>query len=399
MNSEMISRRVSIAGIAGSLAMVGLSRRMAWGAAESAADTAVPTAPGASSWPSFRGGPDQRGISSSPLAAELQARWEFASPDGFVAAAAIVGPHVFAPALEGVVYCLDRLTGAEIWKYRSIDDPNPKTFAPGFKAAPLVTAECVYVGDEEGVLHAIDRVTGQRKWKFSTDAEIAGCVAEYHGKLLLASHDSFLYCLNADGTEIWKFQTHDRINWSPAIAEAHTFLAGCDEHLRVIDLETGAEVRDVPLGSFLVASPAIVGDQLYVGTHTGEVVAVNWKSGDVTWRYKGKRGMPYHASAAVTDTLVLIGSHDKHLHAVNRTTGAAVWTFPTKARIESSAVVVGNRVFFGSGDGNLYGLALETGEQVWKFNVGRPVNAGLAVGEGVLIAGEEGQNGRLRCFA
>lgn len=399
MNSRKISRRFSLAHIAGSLAIAGMTHRMASGTAGPAADASVPTAPGTTSWPSFRGTPDQRGISGSPLSSELQEKWEFPSPDGFVAAAAIVGPHVFAPALEGCVYCLDRLTGAEVWKYRSIDDPNPKTFAPGFKAAPLVTEQCVYVGDEDGVLHAIDRSTGQRRWKFVTDAEIAGCVAEFRGRLLLASHDSFLYCLNTDGTEIWKFQTNDRINCSPAVAEEHTFLAGCDEHLRVIELETGTEVRDVPLGSFLVASPAIAGDQLYVGTHTGEVVAVNWKSGDVTWRYQGKRSMPYHASAAVTDSLVLVGSHDKHLHAINRTTGAAVWTFATKARIESSAVVVGDRVFLGSGDGNLYGLAVETGEQIWKFNAGRAVNAGLAVGEGVLIAGEEGQNGRLRCFA
>ena len=111
----------------------------------------------------------------------------------------------------------------------------------------------IYLGDEDGVLHAIDRGTGKRLWIFATDAEIAGCVAMFGNNLLLASHDSYLYCVTTEGKEVWKFQTNDRINCSPGIADTYTFLAGCDEHLRVIDLNTGKEFRDMPLESFLIA--------------------------------------------------------------------------------------------------------------------------------------------------
>lgn len=366
-------------------------------AADAAAAGSQPVA--REDWLSFRGTPDQRGLAGCTLSQDPQPKWELVSKDGWLSSVAIAGAHVYAPALEGLLYCLDLATGREVWKYRTIDDPDPKTFAPGFKAAPLVTADAVYVGDEDGVLHAVDRRTGQRLWKFVTDAEIAGCVAQFGDRLLLASHDSYLYCLSTAGKELWKFQTNDRVNCSPAVVEHFTFLAGCDEHLRVIDVQSGEQVRDVPLGSFLIASPAIVGDVLYVGTHTSEVLAVQWKTGDIVWRYKGERDMPYHASAAVTDDLVLVGSHDKHLHAVDRSTGQGRWTFPTRARIESSAVVVDRRVFFGSGDGNIYGVNLDTGREVWKFNSGKSVNAGLAIGRQCLIVGEDSQKGRLRCFA
>lgn len=365
----------------------------------SSKSTAELKSPVPESWPSFRGSPDQRGVSKSVLSRSPELKWEFASPDGWIAAAAIAGPHVYGPALEGTLYCFDRETGAILWKYRSIEDPDPKKFAPGFKATPLITADAVYVGDEDGILHALDRASGKLRWKFATDGEIAGSVARFEDNLLLASHDSYLYCLSKDGADVWKFQTNDRINCSPAIVDNFTFLAGCDEHLRVIDVRTGKETRDIPLGSFLIASPAIVDDQLYVGTHNGEVVAVNWKTGDVTWRYKGEREMPFHASAAVTDSLVLLGGHDKLLHALDRNTGFARWTFPTKARIECSAVVADSRVFFGSGDGNLYALALQDGSEAWKFNAGKPINAGIAIGEGCLVFGEDATNGKLRCFA
>jgi len=349
-------------------------------------------------WRSYRGTPDQRGIASSDLADKPELQWEFISPDGWVASCAIAYDRVYAPALHGYLHCLDLKTGEELWKYRSIDDPDPKTFAAGFKAAPLVTDTTVYVGDEDGYLHAVDRHTGELQWRFETGAEIAGCVAIYQDTLLLASHDSFLYGLGLDGKERWKFQTNDRVNCSPAVVDHYTFLAGCDEHLRVIDVATGTEFKDIPLESFLIASPAVVNEQLYVGTHGGDVVSVNWKAGNISWRYTPERLMPFHASAAVTDELVLVGGHDKQLHAIDRATGDARWTFETQARIDSSAVVAGDRVFFGSGDGNIYGLNLADGRVSWKYNAGKAITAGIAVGQQCLVVGEDDRNGRLRCF-
>ena len=350
-------------------------------------------------WRSFRGAPDQRGIARGTLSANPTLRWEFSSPDGWVGCVAIADGKVYAPALAGFLYCLDLQTGKELWKYRSIEDPDPKKFAPGFKAAPFVAGNTVYAGDEDGILHALDRTTGKKLWNFTTGSEIAGCVSQYRDHLLLASHDSCLYCLSQTGTEIWKVQTNDRINCSPAVADHYTFVAGCDEHLRVIDLDTGREFRDMPLESFLIASPAIVQDLLYVGTHTGLILCVDWRKGEIVWKYAGPREMPFHASAVVTEQLVIVGGHDKTVHAVARDTGKVVWTFATRAKIECSGVAIDTRFFIGSGDGNLYGLDIATGKELWKYNSGKDINAGLAIGEGVLIAGEDQQNGRLLCFA
>ncbi|MGV2334982.1 MAG UNVERIFIED_CONTAM: PQQ-binding-like beta-propeller repeat protein [Planctomycetaceae bacterium] len=51
------------------------------------------------------------------------------------------------------------------------------------------------------------------------------------------------------------------------------------------------------------------------------------------------------------------------------------------------------------GDGNLYGLELKTGKEIWKYNAGKDITAGIAIGEGCLVVGEDQQNGRLLCFS
>ncbi|QDT44328.1 Serine/threonine-protein kinase AfsK [Gimesia alba] len=351
-------------------------------------------------WPSFRNGNLQQGVAKSTLPDELELLWEYPSSDGIASTAAIVGDRVYMAGLNGYVECLDLKTGRSVWKYRSIENPDPKEFAPGFKSSPLVTEKGVYLGDEDGIFHAIDRKTGKKLWTFQTDAEIISSANVVNGKLLFGGYDNNLYCLNeADGALVWKFMTDGYVNCSPAIVDNFTFVTGCDEQLRVIDINTGKQHSQMPLETYLIASPAVMGDNLYVGTYASEIISVNWKKQKVEWRYKDpKKEFPYHSSAAVTDEYVVAGGRDKQIHCVERKSGKGVWKFGTRGRVDSSPVIIGNRVFVGSSDGNLYEFDLKTGKTLWKKNLGKDITASPAIGSGHLIIGTESRNGALYCF-
>lgn len=352
-----------------------------------------------SSWSSFRHDLAQTGVAYTTLPDRLEKLWEVSLGDQIVSTSAIVGDFVYVPCLSGELTCLRRTTGEKVWVYKTTDKVEPNSFAPGFKSSPTVTAEAVYLGDEEGVFHAIDRSSGKRLWKFETGGEIFSSAAVSDGNILFGSYDNNLYCLNLDGTLVWKYATQGYVHCAPAVVEGVTFIAGCDEHLRTIDIKTGAQRGEVKLETYLIASPAVIGDILYVGTFASEVVAVDWKTQTVVWRYQASRGeFPFHSSAAVTDKLVVVGGRDKLIHAVDRTTGKKVWTFPTNKKVDSSPVIVGERVFVGSQDGNLYELNLADGKERWKFNAGLPISASAAIGEGVLVIGTESRDGKVYCF-
>ncbi|MDB5391358.1 MAG: Pyrrolo-quinoline quinone repeat-containing protein, partial [Planctomycetaceae bacterium] len=193
----------------------------------------------ATNWPSFRNGFDLLGIAESPLPEKLEQLWKFPTGEMVVSTAAIVDGRVYVASLSGKLFCLDLKTGEKIWSYRSIDDPDPKSFAPGFKASPTVTADTIYIGDEDGVFHALNRDSGKPKWEpFKTGAEIVSSATLYKDKVLFGSHDNILYCLNtSDGKLAWKFTTQGPVNCTPAIIGNRTFVTGCDEHLRVINID------------------------------------------------------------------------------------------------------------------------------------------------------------------
>lgn len=395
---DRLSRREFVALTAG-LAAAGLLNATGNGATGNGAE-ATQNETGETAWASFRNGNQLRGIATSPLPEKLELLWKVPVDDGVTATAAIVGDHVFAATYGGELICLERKTGKRVWTYFSEEKKKPTSFIPGFQASPTVTSELVLIGDEYGVFHAVERATGKLRWKYETQAEIICSAAIVKDRIIFGSYDSTLYCLGFDGKELWKRETGDRINGSPAIAGNITFVTGCDQHLRAINIDSGEEEFDLELGHFMIASPAVDKYMLYVGTHESDFLALNLETQEVVWRFKDEaREFPIHSSAALTDDRIIFGGQDKQIHCLERKTGKELWNFATRGQVNSSPVVVGgNRIFVGSNDGYVYEIGLNDGKQRWKEKLGRSVTASPAVGEGCLVIGAEGSEGEIHCF-
>lgn len=380
----------------------------------SASSVIAPTAAGESStssqpasddevgdrWPAFRRSLSQTGVATGNLPDQLELLWELQLGEQIVATAAIDRGQVLIPCLSGELWCVAARTGDVIWKFRSQEDVPENSIRPGFKAAPTVHEDTVYIGDEEGGFHAIDRMTGKARWRFASSGEIYSGAAIVGDRLLFGSYDNKLYCLSRmTGELLWQFETKGYVHCTPGVSGEFTFISGCDEHLRQIEIATGKQVADLPLQTYLIASPAIVGERIYVGTYASEVLAVNFRTQAIEWRYKAAdQDFPFHSSAAVTETHIVVGGRDKAVHAIDRMTGKGLWRFPTRARVDSSPAIIGQRVFIGSNDGNLYELDLLTGAERWRFQSGKAISAGPAIAEGILAVGNESRDGRFLCF-
>jgi outer membrane protein assembly factor BamB len=350
----------------------------------------------AADWPIFRGNAFQTGVAVSSLPEPLELRWQFKAAektnDSFEGAAAIVGGTVYIGSLDECLYALDLATGKVRWKYKEKDKVGP------FKASPSVRDGLVYVGDCDGIFHCLDAATGQRRWTFEAGAEVSSSANFASDHILFGSYDETLYCLSKEGKPQWKFKVPGGpVMGSPAIVGNRTFAAGCDSTLHVINLADGKELSSVELGGQVGASVAVGGDQLFISTMSDQVMAVDWKKGQIDWKFEpAKRREPFFASPALTDNLVIVGSRNKRVYALDRKTGTEVWNFATRDRVDSSPVIVGKRVFVGSSDGNLYVLDLEKGTELQRIALGSAITASPAVGEHSLVIGTT--EGVVYCF-
>jgi outer membrane protein assembly factor BamB len=134
-------------------------------------------------------------------------------------------------------------------------------------------------------------------------------------------------------------------------------------------------------GESIESSAAIVDGTVYVGSASGELIALDFESGAVKWRYRA--GPIENSSPAVSGGLIYIGDLNGVVHAVNWSDGSPRWTFKTGSEIKASPVVVGDRVLIGSYDEHLYSLSAQSGNLIWKFKTQGAVHCTAGVSNGV----------------
>ena len=141
------------------------------------------------------------------------------------------------------------------------------------------------------------------------------------------------------------------------------------------------------LGDIIESSAAIADGVVYVGGGNGDLVALDFDSGKLKWKYS-TGNLIGESSPAVGAEAVFVGDLGGLLHAVRIADGKALWTFKTTSEIKSSPVIANGAVLFGSYDGNLYAIDEKTGRLRWKFTTNGMVHATPAVQDGLaFIAG------------
>ena len=140
---------------------------------------------------------------------------------------------------------------------------------------------------------------------------------------------------------------------------------------------------------YVISSPAVAGNLVYVGSTDGSLYALDRLTGALRWKF-GTRSR-VSSSPAVSNGLVYFCSYDGNFYAVDAANGKLRWKFQTlgERRFEathlhgsqpasetmpdpfdvylSSPTVSRGLVFFGSGDGNVYALSVLSGALRWRF--------------------------------
>jgi outer membrane protein assembly factor BamB len=371
------------------LALKALSALLAVGLAATAA---------AQDWPVARGNAPMTGNSPTKLNFPLELVWTFAAGDktkreGVIAESVVQGGRVYVGSQSGRFFCLDLVSGKELWK---VEKKGAFEGNAGF-AGDLVIAGCV-----DGFVYAWNKTDGKEAWKFETDGEVHAGVNIWTGpdgklRALVGSYDNKLYCLDAaTGAKLWEYETANYVNGAAAIFDGKTAFGGCDGTLYILDMEKGTEVKKIEIGAYIGNNIAVDKGVAYITHYGNKVVAYALSDGAKLWEY-GDRDFPYYAAAAVTDGWVVAAGRDKRVRGLERQKGEEKWVFRTRGDVDSSPLIcAASTVLFGSNDGFFYAANLSTGEETWRYEVGAPVKTAPAVaGDFVLIGADDGN---IYCF-
>jgi hypothetical protein len=137
------------------------------------------------------------------------------------------------------------------------------------------------------------------------------------------------------------------------------------------------------------SSPTIADGVVYVGTHTGKLLAINASNGVALWSYQS--GGDIHSTPAVSDNMVYFGSYDNSVYAIDASTGTLVWRVQISDHVQSSPAVANGVVYIASSDANVYAFNATNGELLWSFPThSGDIGASPAVVNGIVYISDNG---------
>lgn len=176
----------------------------------------------------------RQGRSMDEVGGPYELRWVAEFPRETLATcveAIVADNRVFVGTLQGTVWCLDRETGAVIWKHAA-DGP--------ILHSPACSDDLVIVGDAGGTLWALNQADGKVVWKFpSNKGGFSASPLVTSGGVYIGSRDGKFYALSLAGKLLFEVPTGGPIRCTAAQVEDRIVFASDDMHAYAVDPETG----------------------------------------------------------------------------------------------------------------------------------------------------------------
>ena len=141
--------------------------------------------------------------------------------------------------------------------------------------------------------------------------------------------------------------------------------------------------------------PIVADGRLLVGTHQGNLYALDAASGKPVWRYPAA-GAFLHSPVCASG-VVLAGDAAGYLHAVDAKSGTARWAiFPSPGGFAASPTAADGAVFIGSRSGEFLAVELADGSVRWRVKMPAPIRQTAAFSDGRVFVTAEDL--RVRCL-
>lgn len=330
----------------------------------------------------------------------------------------------------------DILSASGEWRYRVAWRFQPNVERCWMVSSPAVDGERVYIGavlpsafGSSGVVYCVDRKTGREIWMFNDDGNMkpvfsSPCVADgrvYIGEGFHQHADCKLYCLDSlTGKKLWDFPTASHTESTPCVLGGKVFFGAGDDGLYCLDAVTSEKIWHLE-GLHVDASPLVIDNRLYGGSGVGDsykepaLFCLNADTGDVHWRIKAD--LPVWGMPAVQGEYLYAGIGNGNFLAsadqlenpqkpagallcLERATGKSVWRYGVPDGAHVRPCVDGEHVWFAARDRHCYCLKRRDRALCWKTDLGSPIVAsptliGRRENMGLYVASSEGLVSRL----
>ena len=344
-----------------------------------------PIAPPSDEWPTYHNNEPRQGVSPSNFLPPVQQMWS----DGPHTMARWSGPVMsdgllYVTSMDGFVRAREPTSGDVVWE-RHLGE------AYYYTCSPTVANGIVYVTmatSNSSTVYALDGMTGDTIWAADSYYYSARDVMSYADGLVFAAtwnneivaHDALT------GTVAWVYNAGTYPVGGATVTGGVLYQALLDLYsgagsFVALDEPSGALLWSQALNNIAVGPPLYAKGNVYIGTYSGTMYALNATDGSVVWNYSSYNyidfGTPAYDGAAIY-YCDLVGS----MFALNATDGSLIWNEGVGSGAASAPAYANGYLYIASWDGNLYTVDSFDGTVVDTDYIGPGSTSSPAVSDG-----------------
>ncbi|MCA9742433.1 MAG: PQQ-binding-like beta-propeller repeat protein [Deferribacteres bacterium] len=190
------------------------------------------------------------------------------------------------------------------------------------------------------------------------------------------------------GKRIWRFETESQAHAAPTLSDRELFFGTDSGELYALDRHTGAKIWHRELSSPIFASPVVDDNLVFVSAQDSTIRAFTRADGKPAWQIKAQaRGWRTPALAA---NVLVVATGDGIIRGIEKQTGKKIWRHEAPSGIGTSPLIVGGVVYFGCLDKNVYALDVSSGKLLWQAELrGRVRTNPIAIGDFLIVGSED----------
>jgi outer membrane protein assembly factor BamB len=262
------------------------------------------------------------------------------------------------------VYCLDAVTGRQIWKQPSSGKLNSPV-----NITPAVGEKYLYLSKLDGEVLALSLADGAPGWSYKAKKSNRRSAPVVVGDVIFfGSTDNRLYALDAEtGQPVWETQPEltDDIVSSPTVTDDLVLVMTSDGYVYAVNRLNGqprwkTQLLQPPTG----AAPIVMGDTV-ITVAGNSVFGLELRSGNPRWEVA--LGERLTAGPVVADNTVYVGDRKQNLYAIS-IAGRKLWEQKLDGVVCANPVALNGQVVAPTSNGMIYGFS-PTGKLIWQYQV------------------------------
>jgi len=215
---------------------------------------------------------------------------------------------IFLANNAGQFFCVDRVTGAEKWRFEITENTKLK----GMRSSPAADSSTVVFGADDGCVYALNTETGKMRWKYPSGAPVIAAPAIAAGRVVVGNIHGLVLALDLfSGRLLWTYAAGSPVFGHAVMVNdlaVVVTLAGMMIGLQATD---GSAVWKTDAGGPMPAGAAAAGDVIFAGTLNREIVAVRAKDGVLLG--KNATGGRVKSPPAIAQGRVFVATDEKSL--------------------------------------------------------------------------------------